>query len=132
MAREPISLSLRFRVLTRDRFTCVYCGAHPPDVELVLDHAQAVADGGLSMEANLVTACEDCNAGKAGRTVIPPRREKGVVELTRDEARQAVFDYYTDMFSGQFGGDLVDVNTFLDDMDADDDDLDVFVAARLR
>ena len=65
--RKPISKKLRFEVLKRDSFTCQYCGARAPDAILVVDHITPVASGGESDILNLITACRDCNAGKAAR-----------------------------------------------------------------
>lgn len=62
--REAISLKTRFDVLKRDRFTCQYCGARPPKVEIRVDHINPVAKGGSSKLENLITACFECNAGK--------------------------------------------------------------------
>lgn len=62
--REPISLKLRFDVLKRDRFTCQYCGARPPKIEIRVDHIDPVARGGSNGIENLITACFECNAGK--------------------------------------------------------------------
>jgi hypothetical protein len=59
-----ISLLTRFRVFKRDRFTCVYCGAHPPNIQIEVDHFFPVAQGGQDDIGNLVTACWDCNHGK--------------------------------------------------------------------
>lgn len=59
-----ISLTTRFSILKRDRFTCVYCGAHPPNVELEVDHYFPLARGGTDDYGNLVTACLECNRGK--------------------------------------------------------------------
>lgn len=73
--REPIGRRLRFRVLERDGFACHYCGRRPPEVELVIDHVDPVVLGGASDEDNLVAACRDCNAGKAG---IPLRGRSGL------------------------------------------------------
>lgn len=56
--------TLRFRVLTRDKFTCRYCGAAAPSVALHVDHIMPKSKGGLDHHANLITACSDCNAGK--------------------------------------------------------------------
>lgn len=66
MARENISLSQRFRILHRDHFICQYCGRHPPQVELEVDHHIPVCEGGTTEDRNLITACHDCNAGKRG------------------------------------------------------------------
>jgi hypothetical protein len=59
-----VNLALRFAVLKRDRFTCVYCGGHPPNVELQVDHFHPASRGGADHIDNLVTACRECNAGK--------------------------------------------------------------------
>lgn len=61
-----ISLRRRFRILKRDSFRCRYCGAAASDgVELHVDHVQPRALGGADDDRNLVTACVDCNRGKA-------------------------------------------------------------------
>lgn len=61
----PVSKRLRHEVMRRDNYTCRYCGGEPPDVKLVVDHVTPEALGGASVPENLVTACQDCNAGKA-------------------------------------------------------------------
>jgi hypothetical protein len=55
----------RYEVLKRDNHTCRYCGASAPDAKLTVDHVVPVALGGSDDPSNLVTACVDCNAGKA-------------------------------------------------------------------
>lgn len=65
--RKAISTKTRFEVFKRDRFTCQYCGAHPPGVLLHIDHITAVVSGGTNAIDNLVTACEPCNLGKGAR-----------------------------------------------------------------
>lgn len=78
-----LSVRTRFEVFKRDRFTCAYCGKHPPDVLLEVDHVIPKAAGGSDEPDNLVTACWDCNRGKADRLleeglapiVIPPDAE---------------------------------------------------------
>jgi hypothetical protein len=59
-------LSLRFRVLERDGFRCVYCGRNPKDdgVKLEVDHIIPKSKGGQDTLDNLVTACSECNQGK--------------------------------------------------------------------
>lgn len=64
--RDP-SLRLRFRVLQRDSFRCVQCGANPatsPGVRLHIDHIVAWSKGGKTSAENLQTLCEACNLGK--------------------------------------------------------------------
>lgn len=63
--RAHISKRLRFEVFKRDEFTCQYCGNHPPEVVLEVDHIKPVAEGGTNDLYNLVTACFGCNRGKA-------------------------------------------------------------------
>lgn len=65
--RDP-SLRLRFRVLKRDNFRCVACGASPainPGLRLHVDHIIAWSKGGQTVEENLQTLCELCNLGKS-------------------------------------------------------------------
>ena len=67
--RQPVSRAKRFRVLARDKFRCVYCGATPSETELHIDHLFPVCEGGDDSESNLVTACADCNIGKRGQVI---------------------------------------------------------------
>ncbi|MBF5091299.1 HNH endonuclease [Novosphingobium sp. NBM11] len=64
MARS-ISKRLRFEIFKRDEFACQYCGAHPPQVVLELDHVIPVSLGGEDDADNLVTSCFACNRGKS-------------------------------------------------------------------
>lgn len=63
--RKQLSTRTRFEVFKRDEFTCQYCGAHPPEAVLHVDHIIAVANGGTNDSDNLVTACSSCNLGKS-------------------------------------------------------------------
>ncbi|MDE2100134.1 MAG: HNH endonuclease [Patescibacteria group bacterium] len=56
---------MRFEILKRDNFKCVYCGNGAPNVKLHVDHRIALAKGGTNDPDNLVTACHICNAGKS-------------------------------------------------------------------
>lgn len=60
-----ISKRVRFEVLRRDKFNCMYCGRIAPYVVLHVDHVVPVALGGTDDPSNLVAACADCNSGKA-------------------------------------------------------------------
>lgn len=62
--RKALSKKRRFEILTRDNFTCQYCGAMAPDAVLHIDHVCAVANRGSNAPTNLVTACSACNSGK--------------------------------------------------------------------
>lgn len=61
------SPSLRFSVFTRDSFSCVYCGRHPPAVFLHVDHRIPISRGGKTVFGNLQTTCAECNAGKSDK-----------------------------------------------------------------
>ena len=64
----------RWRVLSRDAFTCRYCGRSAPTVRLHVDHILPKSWGGSGREENLVTACVDCNKsasdGRYGLSVV--------------------------------------------------------------
>lgn len=60
-----VTKKVRFDVFKRDGFTCQYCGNHPPDVTLELDHINPKSKGGDDDVNNLLTSCFDCNRGKS-------------------------------------------------------------------
>lgn len=62
-----ISDRMRFRILSRDGFTCQSCGASPikkRGVELHVDHIIPWSKDGETVEENLQTKCSQCNLGK--------------------------------------------------------------------
>lgn len=67
--RKAITSGVRFDVLSRDRFTCQYCGASAPDVSLEIDHVTPVSRGGDNSRANLIAACHACNSGKKAKMI---------------------------------------------------------------
>lgn len=69
VTHRAIPVSLRYAVLKRDHFRCVKCGRSPASsgVSLHVDHIQAWANGGESVERNLQTLCSDCNLGKSDK-----------------------------------------------------------------
>ncbi len=89
MARTPISKRVRFEVFKRDAFSCQYCGAHPPDALLEVDHITPVAEGGTNDEENLVTACFNCNRGKGAvpLSVVPKSLADKAAETIEREAQ---------------------------------------------
>ena len=89
--RRPLSKRIRFEVFKRDVFTCQYCGATPPSVVLEIDHIEPVAEGGGDEESNLVTACFDCNRGKAARllTVAPDSLTERATRIAEAEEQLA-------------------------------------------
>ncbi len=64
VTRQPLPAGRRFRVLRRDGFRCVYCGASAREARLVVDHVIPVARGGRDTMETLATACDPCNLGK--------------------------------------------------------------------
>jgi len=66
-----ISLPVTRRgILSRDHYTCQYCGATPPRKELTIDHVVPRSRGGKTIWENVVTACQKCNGRKGCRTPI--------------------------------------------------------------
>lgn len=56
---------LRYKIMKRDNFRCVICGASQKDgVKLHVDHIIPVSKGGKTIESNLRTLCDRCNLGK--------------------------------------------------------------------
>lgn len=89
--RESISKKLRFEVFKRDSFICQYCGKHPPEVVLEIDHIRPVFDGGGSEIDNLLVACFDCNRGKGKELLsnIPMSvADKKAMEIEREDQRR--------------------------------------------
>jgi len=89
--RRPLSKRVRFAILERDGFTCQYCGASAPSVILHVDHKTPVCRGGENRDDNLITACIDCNLGKAGKEPlfrIDSQREYALAGVYYDLAYQ--------------------------------------------
>lgn len=89
--RKSISKKTRFEVFKRDSFTCQYCGAKSPDVNLELDHITPVSKGGDNELLNLVTSCFDCNRGKSNNelsddsVVVVQREQLSKVQERRNQ-----------------------------------------------
>jgi diadenosine tetraphosphate (Ap4A) HIT family hydrolase len=62
--RNPISGSVKYRVLTRARGRCECCGAHEHQRALEVDHIIPKNQGGSDDISNLQALCLRCNAGK--------------------------------------------------------------------
>lgn len=68
IGNRTIPLSLRFKVLERDR-CCKLCGRSPIDgVKLHVDHIRPYSLGGTTIFENLQALCEDCNIGKSNKS----------------------------------------------------------------
>lgn len=91
----------RRRVLERDNFTCVDCGAYDPTrtgAELEIDHVIEINEGKhldasaleyLASDANLRTRCEECHARKTARYATQRARLQSVKETTREHRKSA-------------------------------------------
>ena len=67
---RSIPLAMRYKILSRDNFRCVTCGASPAkdgSVELHVDHIHPWSRGGQNVEENLRTLCSKCNLGKGAK-----------------------------------------------------------------
>lgn len=98
--RKPLSKRTRFDIFKRDSFTCQYCGNHPPSTTLEVDHIVPVAMGGLNDADNLVTACFDCNRGKAAKSldVVP----QSLADKAKETAeREAQLQGYTEILDAK-------------------------------
>ena len=62
--RTPISGSVNYRVLTRARGRCEYCGAHEHQRALDVNHIVPKNHCGSDDLSNLQALCFRCNAGK--------------------------------------------------------------------
>ncbi|MFY4709930.1 HNH endonuclease [Burkholderia glumae] len=85
--RKGISKKTRFEVFKRDGFTCQYCGSHPPEVILEVDHIVPVAEGGANEIDNYITACFPCNRGKGAVSLdrIPQSLTDKTAEIAERE-----------------------------------------------
>jgi len=104
--RKGLSKKLRFEVFKRDSFCCQYCGRSAPDVLLVVDHIEPVSKGGVNALVNLITACRDCNSGKAGRLLsdesVALKQKKQLDELNeRREQLKLMAKWKTELLNLQ-------------------------------
>jgi hypothetical protein len=85
----------RFEIFKRDKFTCQYCGAQPPDVVLVVDHVVPVSKGGGDEITNKITACEPCNQGKSNKELgsIAPRPDADLEWLAMQQEIKEIERY---------------------------------------
>ena len=60
---------MRFSILKRDDFTCIYCGRSAPDVALHVDHIIPWSKRQRHERTNLAAACAECNLGKRNHSV---------------------------------------------------------------
>jgi len=68
VARKKAVRFSRMNVLTRDNWTCQYCGKRLSTRKLNYDHVTPRSRGGKTVWENIVTACYPCNDRKRDRT----------------------------------------------------------------
>lgn len=69
---RTIPLNVRLKVLSRDKFRCVFCGKSPAtDAGTILhiDHIVPFSLGGSNTPDNLQTLCFECNLGKSDQKI---------------------------------------------------------------
>jgi len=89
-ARNIIPPSVRLKVLIRDGFRCVYCGATKEDDRLEVDHVIPASRGGTDDIGNLVVACRRCNIGKGKSEVVDVTEEDRGVYVRRFERGRGI------------------------------------------
>lgn len=66
--RKKMTSKLRAAIKERDGYRCKICGKSEADgVKLEVDHIVPISKGGLTVEDNLQTLCQDCNRGKGAK-----------------------------------------------------------------
>ena len=68
VARKKAVRFSRMNVLTRDNWTCQYCGRRLSTRKLNYDHVTPRSQGGKTVWENIVTSCYPCNDRKRDRT----------------------------------------------------------------
>lgn len=63
---------IRDRILSRDEYTCAYCGSDADHV----DHIHPISKGGSNEDDNLTAACATCNISKGDRLLSEWRRRQ--------------------------------------------------------
>lgn len=111
MKRASLSKKTRFEVFKRDEFQCQYCGAHPPEVVLHVDHIHPLAEGGSNDVDNLVSACEACNQGKGARllTNVPDSLATRAAMVAEAEAQLRGYREIMDARQGRLDQDAWDI-----------------------
>lgn len=77
-----LSGNLRFKILERDEFKCIYCGSTSREEELHVDHIFPHSKGGKTDVWNLVTACSTCNVGKKAM-VLDEDTQKEILNIVK-------------------------------------------------
>ena len=90
---RKVSARTRFEIFKRDGFSCVYCGTTPLQKPLHVDHVVPWAEGGTGKASNLVTACADCNLGKADVPLARKRFAPPIATQADKDHAQQILEY---------------------------------------
>jgi len=115
--RKSISPRTRFNIFKRDGFVCQYCGAHPPNALLEIDHIVPVSKGGKSEPENYVTACEGCNRGKSSASLseIPMSLAERAAKIAEKEKQLKGYTKITEAQRLRLDAECWDVLCSLDE-----------------
>lgn len=118
MSRKQITKTVRFNIFKRDGFQCSYCGKTPPSVVLELDHIEPLSRGGSSDEANLITACFDCNRGKGANPLdkAPSVLVENMEVLKEKESQLKAYRKLVSAIKRRETKDIEDVSCIFSDM----------------
>lgn len=66
--RKLMTKKLRYEIITRDKYTCQFCGKYMADeVGLHIDHIVPISKGGKTIPSNLQVLCSKCNGNKSNK-----------------------------------------------------------------
>jgi len=68
LERQKITNALRYKIMRRDGFQCILCGATGKESQLQVDHIVPISKGGKTKIENLRTLCKKCNSGKGNKS----------------------------------------------------------------
>jgi len=94
----------RKNILTRDGFSCQYCGRDFQSGDLTVDHIVPKVQGGPNEWTNVVACCRACNIKKGGRTP----RQAGM-QLVRKPFKPTIMEFLNLYLKRRFGVDLTEL-----------------------
>ncbi|MBI5569084.1 MAG: HNH endonuclease [Desulfomonile tiedjei] len=94
----------RKNILTRDGFSCQYCGRDFQSGDLTVDHIVPKVQGGPNEWTNVVACCRACNIRKGGRTP----RQAGM-QLVRKPFKPTIMEFLNLYLKRRFGVDLAEL-----------------------
>jgi 5-methylcytosine-specific restriction endonuclease McrA len=104
--RREVPFSRR-NVLTRDGFTCQYCGREGSSGDLTIDHIIPKVQGGSNQWTNVAASCKVCNTKKGGLTP----RQAGM-RLLRKPFKPTIMEFINLHLRRRFGVELSEILDF--------------------